>query len=209
MKLNALIVTAHPFTHSFNLALSAQAEQQLRQAGWHVEVSNLYQQGFSPIAGALDVGERHLLEGANLLQLQAEAVKQNRLADDILTEQAKLNSADLIILQFPIWWGTMPAMLKGWLERVFSYGYAYGEQYALEGKALMMSVTTGGARDDEERQYYDDKLQDLANETFGYMKMRCLPAFICHGPASSSQDERVAELKRFGDTLDTLIATLD
>ena len=209
MKSNALIVTAHPYSHSFNLAMSTLAEQTLVQSNWTVETSNLYQQGFSPVTGTHDFVDLVASAGANLLQLQAKAFGKDRFAEDIVSEQAKINRADLIILQFPIWWGSMPAMLKGWLERVLTYGYAYGEQFALENKPVMMAVTTGGARDEAELTYYRDKMKALSDDIFGYMKMDCQPSFICHGPAASTQAHRLAELDRYKDNLNTLLAALD
>ena len=211
MNTNVLIVTAHPHLQSFNHALSETATQVFEQANLSVVRHNLYQENFNAAAGAADfkvplnteLGE---LKHTNLLQLQHQAGNQKLLSDDIVAEQGKLNRADLILLQFPIWWGSMPALLKGWLERVFTYGYAYGEQFSLAGKPVMMSVTTGGAWDASEEKYYQDKIQTLAEETFGYMKMRCLPPFICHGPANGSQGSRAAELERYRDSLKSLIA---
>ena len=48
------------------------------------------------------------------------------LTDDAKTEIEKLLWADTLILQFPLWWFSMPAILKGWVDRVFAYGFAYG-----------------------------------------------------------------------------------
>ncbi len=45
---------------------------------------------------------------------------------DIDAEQRKLVAADAVIFQFPLWWLGMPAILKGWIDRVFAYGLAYG-----------------------------------------------------------------------------------
>jgi len=75
---------------------------------------------------------------------------------DVAAEQDKLRRADLVIFQFPMWWFSMPAIMKGWFERVYAYGFAYGvgehsekrwgERYgegALKGKRAMLVVTTG------------------------------------------------------------------
>lgn len=76
---------------------------------------------------------------------------------DITREQDKLRWADAVILQFPLWWFSMPAILKGWVERVYAYGFAYGvgehsdihwgDRYGegtLVDKRAMLVVTTGG-----------------------------------------------------------------
>lgn len=73
-------------------------------------------------------------------------------------EQHKLLAADAVVFQFPLWWFGFPAILKGWVDRVFAYGFAYGyrgagNRYrygdgALAGKRAMLSVTVGGPAED-------------------------------------------------------------
>ena len=73
-------------------------------------------------------------------------------------EQAKLRQADAIVFQFPIWWFSFPAILKGWVDRVFAYGLAYGYKDAgnqhrygeggFAGKRALLSVTVGGPLED-------------------------------------------------------------
>ena len=63
--------------------------------------------------------------------------------------QEKLKAADLVILQFPLWWFGLPAMLKGWVDRVMTMGFAYGagrryDQGGLKGRRAMLALTTGG-----------------------------------------------------------------
>ena len=55
----------------------------------------------------------------------SKALDENRLAEDIKEEQDKLRSADLLILQFPLYWMGFPAILKGWIDRIFSHGFAF------------------------------------------------------------------------------------
>jgi NAD(P)H dehydrogenase (quinone) len=75
----------------------------------------------------------------------------------VAREQEKLLWADAVILQFPLWWYSMPAILKGWVDRVYAYGFAYGvgehsdmrwgDRYGegtLAGKRAMLIVTAGG-----------------------------------------------------------------
>jgi len=86
-----------------------------------------------------------------------EAYANGRQSEDIAAEQDKLRWADTVILQFPLWWFSMPAILKGWVDRVYAYGFAYGvgehldrhwgDRYgegAMAGKRAMLVVTTGG-----------------------------------------------------------------
>lgn len=65
---------------------------------------------------------------------------------DIPAEHAVIEQADLVILQHPMRWYSMPALMKEWIDRVFSYGWAYGEGgIALQGKTIMWAVTAGGS----------------------------------------------------------------
>lgn len=62
---------------------------------------------------------------------------------DVEAEKAAILSADLIVWQFPIFWYSVPALLKKWLEDVFQYGFAYGSTAVLGGKKLLLSCTAG------------------------------------------------------------------
>ena len=86
-----------------------------------------------------------------------KSLETDALTEDVKAEIAKLLWADTLILQFPLWWFAMPAILKGWVDRVFAYGFAYGvgehsdkrwgDRYGegtLMGKRAMLIVTAGG-----------------------------------------------------------------
>lgn len=64
---------------------------------------------------------------------------------DVPREQQALLAADVIVLQFPFYWYSIPALLKKWLDDVFAYNFAYGSQGdKLKGKHFILSVTIGG-----------------------------------------------------------------
>ena len=64
---------------------------------------------------------------------------------DVATEQAALLAAQVIVLQFPLYWYSVPALLKKWLDEVFTFNFAYGPQGdKLKGKALQLSFTVSG-----------------------------------------------------------------
>nr|WP_086939699.1 NAD(P)H-dependent oxidoreductase [Thaumasiovibrio occultus] len=63
---------------------------------------------------------------------------------DIATEQQRLLAADLIVVQFPLYWSTFPSVMKEWIDQVFTYGFAFGpEGSQLKGKKLLFSITAG------------------------------------------------------------------
>ena len=68
---------------------------------------------------------------------------------DVKKEQEKLVKADYIILQFPMFWYNAPALMRQWFESVLEHGFAYGSKgKALEGKKLILSITTGSPTED-------------------------------------------------------------
>lgn len=146
---NILIVVAHPAPGSFNHALAGAMAKGLGKAGHQVTVSDLAAEGFRA-----DIGRHDMLDMADPDQFhiqaeQAHAARHNGFAADIAREQARVAEADNLILQFPLWWGGAPALMKGWIDRVLSYGFAYvdGRRFdtgLFRGRRAMISVTTGG-----------------------------------------------------------------
>ena len=147
--MNIFIVLAHPERNSFNGALFDTAVRTFTEAGHTVEVSDLYRMNFNPVS------DRHnflTVKDPAYLKLQVEethASENHGFAPDIELELAKIESCDLIIFQFPLWWFGMPAILKGWVDRVFAMGRVYGYGHIYEtgrfrGKRALLSMTTGG-----------------------------------------------------------------
>lgn len=152
-----LLVFAHPEPRSLNGALRDVALQELAAQGHEVKISDLYAMSWK---SEVDRGDfPSLAADARLVPISAskKAFEGNTLTEDVKAEIEKLFWADALILQFPLWWFTMPAILKGWVDRVFAYGFAYGvgehsdqrwgERYGegtLAGKRAMLIVTAGG-----------------------------------------------------------------
>jgi len=146
---NVLIVVAHPEPTSFNHALANAAAAALRDAGHDVTIADLAAEGFRADVGPHDVQARAEESRFHVQAEQAHAAQHRCYADDIARQQALVAAADNIILQFPVWWGGPPALLKGWIDRVLSYGFAYvdGARFdtgLFKGRRAMISVTTGG-----------------------------------------------------------------
>jgi NAD(P)H dehydrogenase (quinone) len=151
--MKALIVYAHPEPKSFNGAMKDLSVETLRGRGDEVEVTDLYATRFNAVVAADDFhGERADPEFLSIAAEQTRACERGTLASDIVTEQKKLARAEILILQFPIWWFGMPAILKGWADRVLARGFAYvaGRKYdtgMLRGKTAMIAATTGTSAD--------------------------------------------------------------
>jgi len=97
-------------------------------------------------------------------------------------EQKALLKVDRIIFQYPIYWYNMPPILKQWFDQVLTYGFSYGENsYNLEGKEMMVSVTTGGAEEGYEGGILDSKILFPLEGTAGFCKMKYLKPTVLHG----------------------------
>lgn len=150
--MNVLIVMAHPEARSFNGALRDTAMSALSQAGHAVRQSDLYAMAFEAVCSPRDFSTLPESECFNVQAAQRAAVAAGTQRADIVAEQEKLAWADLVILIFPIWWFGMPAILKGWIDRVFALGVAYGggrwfDRGVYRGKRALVSLTTGGRSD--------------------------------------------------------------
>lgn len=146
--MHALIVLSHPEPRSFNAALKDVAVASLRRLGHSVEVSDIYAEGFNPAEGPSHYHERVDPDRFAALAEQRHAHETDALPADVGREIARLERADLLILQFPLWWHAQPAMLKGWLDRVFISGGLYTSEMRYDrgyfrGKRAIVSVTTG------------------------------------------------------------------
>ena len=128
-----LIVYSHPNPLSFNHAILETLTGALKAQGDEVVVRDLYALKFDPVLKAADF----------------EAIQQGSVTGDVKVEQDHIRWADVITFIFPVWWASMPAITKGYIDRVFSHGFAYsysanGPQGLLGGKKVMV-ITTQGA----------------------------------------------------------------
>jgi NAD(P)H dehydrogenase (quinone) len=204
--MNALIVYAHPEPASFNAALKGAAVEAIVAAGHQVEVSDLYGEGFNPVAGRHDFTTvsdpaRFHYQGEQML-----AAQQDGFSGEIKREHARLNRADLIILQFPLWWGAPPAILKGWFERVLAYGFAYADGRRFDkglfrGRGGLMCVTTGGtpARFSTAGEYgeIDQVLWPVRRLTLEYLGLDVGEPFICYGAPRVDDETRALYLRQW------------
>ncbi len=148
--MNVLIVYAHEEPRSFNAALKNHAVSVLTDAGHSVEVSDLYAMDFDPVGGKRDFTELSNSEFFKYGKEQANASKNSTFAAEVVAEQEKLLACDLLIFQFPLWWFGLPAILKGWVDRVFAAGLIYDHTRlysngVFRGKRALLSTTTSGS----------------------------------------------------------------
>jgi len=155
--MNVLVVYAHPEPRSLSGALKDLAVAHLTAAGHDVRVSDLYAMQWKASADGGDFPDRPIGERLVYVRDSGRAFKAGTQSADVAAEQEKLLWADAVIFQFPMWWFAMPAIMKGWVDRVFAFGFAYGvgvhegerwgDRYGdgtLAGKRAMLAMTIGG-----------------------------------------------------------------
>lgn len=213
--MNVLILYAHPEPASFCAALKEAAADVITAAGHDVTLSDLYAEGFNPVAGRHDFQHAEDSARFHYQTEQRAAHDAGTFAADIAREQARFAAADLVICIFPLWWSGVPAIVKGWFDRVLAYGFAYvdGARFAtgfFPRKRGLVCVTTGGTpeRFSDTGVYgpIDTILAPVNRYVFGYLGMAALPPFIAYAAPRVSAGERDAYLKawraRMRDALD-------
>jgi len=152
--MNIFIVYCHPEPKSLNGTLKDLAVKTLKENGHQIKISDLYGMKFKATLDRDDFLQMENPERLMPVIEQFNASKTNSFARDIKEEMEKLGWADLIIFQFPIWYETMPALLKAWFERVLAHGFAHNmlegkiiQHGFLKGKKAMLSFTAGSAKE--------------------------------------------------------------
>lgn len=209
--MNILIVHAHPEPRSFNSALKDCALNTFTGQGHSVQVSDLYAMGFKAIA---DRNDFTALADPGYLKYQAEelnAYNHQLFTEDLKAEMQKLEWADLVIFNFPLWWFSLPAILKGWVDRVFAMGFAYGggkgvyDTGVFKGKRGMLCITTGGpevAYGPTGRNGDPEKILFHINHGMLYfVGMDVLPPFMIYSPVRLTEEQRKKELERYREYL--------
>jgi NAD(P)H dehydrogenase (quinone) len=192
--MNVLIVYAHPDNvNSFNAALKNVAEGSLSAEGHRVEVSDLYRMNFKAVGDLSDQPQ------------------PGQFAPDIKAEMEKFEKADLVIFNFPLWWFSVPAILKGWVDRVFASGFAYGhnkgmyERGPFKGKKALLTFTTGSPEDsygeNERHGKIEDMLFHIHHGMFSFVGMQVLDPFIAFSPGRVTEEERKKYLEDYSRRL--------
>lgn len=202
--MHILILYAHPEPTSFCGALRDIAVETIQAAGHTVTVSDLYAEGFNPVAGRHDFASTADGHRFHYQSEQAHAVAIDGFAPDLAREQQRFRDADLIIAIFPLWWSGVPAIVKGWFDRVLAFGFAYvdGARFAtglFPNKRGLIAVTTGGTpeRFSESGVYgpIETVLAPVQKYVFGYLGMQTLPPFVAYAAPRVDQAQRQAYLK--------------
>ncbi|MGZ8177445.1 NAD(P)H-dependent oxidoreductase [Williamsia sp. SKLECPSW1] len=204
---------AHPVTPSFNATLRDAVIDRLTDRSWAIDLDDLHAIGWDPVLAMRDIADA---PGNTLSERQRAATINGSLLDDVTDQQARLLRADLIIVQFPLWWYGMPAILKGWFDRVYTNGFAFGirddaghvRKYGdgnLSGRRLLPVVTAGdresALRDRGISGDIDDILWPLLHGTAHYTGMAPLRTHLIADTSTVTDSRMENEVARLTDRL--------
>jgi NAD(P)H dehydrogenase (quinone) len=206
--MNVLYVYAHQEPKSFNSSMKDTALEAFEKRGDSVKVSDLYAMNFDPVLDENDFKNRKYTDVFNPFLEQLHANKTDSFAPDIKAEMDKINWADMLIFQFPLYFTGFPAIMKGWIDRVFSPGFAFNpltqsayETGLLKGKKAML-VTTAGA----DKDWYSkggihgdihELLKSITHCTLEFTGLEVLPTHVVYGASNLSEDDAKKELGKY------------
>ena len=179
--MNHLIIYAHPSQDSFSRKL-VDGIKEYSETLNTVVVRDLYAMNFNPV-----------LTKDELIEL-----KNGKIAEDVDKEQEYIEDADVISIVYPLWWASFPAILKGYIDRVLSYGFAYqsgkkGIEGLLSGRGVVMHTSMGNSIDDEEEGSLLSNLTALqGHEVFGFCNMDVMQHFFYPEIITATEEEKNA-----------------
>lgn len=152
--MNHLVVYAHPNPKSFCKGILDTVVRASEEKGAGLRVRDLYQIGFDAILKADDL----------------MGYKSGKVPSDIAEEQEHIRWADVITFVYPVWWAQFPAILKGYVDRVFSYGFAYEYVHGvlnglLTGKKALLFCTLGISSEEYEASGMNNSMKQTADES--------------------------------------------
>lgn len=155
------VVYCHPDKNSFTHAVKESFVRGLADGGHTYVISDLYDMKFNPVFSESEY------------KREAFYLTEPPVPSDVIDEQYKINNADAIVFIYPVFWTECPALLTGWFQRVWTYGFAYGERTMKKLKKALFLVTMGGNKSDPIRQeqikamqtvMLGDRISDRAEE---------------------------------------------
>ncbi|WP_424355870.1 NAD(P)H-dependent oxidoreductase [Methanobacterium sp. MBAC-LM] len=213
--MNVLIIFAHPEPNSLNGVMKDLTAKTLRDNGHEVKISDLYGMRFKAVLDENDFSQRQNSEQFNPMMEQVNAVGTGSLSQDIKDEVEKIKWADMLIFQFPVWWTSPPAILKGWFDRVFLPGVVHniaeGKMYdtgLLRGKKAMLSFTTGAPKEVYSSEGPHGDLNDIfkfiTHNILEVTGLEVIPSIGIYGPAMTSKEHVKEELEKFKERINSL-----
>jgi len=207
------VVYWHPEPRSFNAAMFQTACGTLTAAGHEVRTSNLHEMRFDPVSSRKNFTT---VKDPNYLKPQIEemnATEMNGFSEEIESEIRKIEWCELMIWQFPLWWFGLPAVLKGWVDRVLAMGRTYGggriyQSGVFCGKRALLSLTTGGPEDAYRKGGFNGDitaiLRPIQRGMLQFVGFDVLEPQIVYGPVRLTDEQRKQQLAAYAVRLQQL-----
>jgi NAD(P)H dehydrogenase (quinone) len=186
-----LVVFAHPYSKSFGKGIVETIEAEALKNGSETRVRDLYEIGFDPV-----------LKGSDLINLRS-----GNYAEDIKAEQEHIKWADIITLVYPVWWAGLPAMLKGYVDRVFANGFAFangenGPVGLLGDKKAILFSTTGFPSDLYDQIGMHKSMKQTSDEAiFGFCGIEVIKHVFFGAIPFSTEDDRQKYLSEVAEVV--------
>ena len=203
MSKTVLVISAQPEPTSLTQSLARVSRKSLEASGHKVLVSDLYAMHWKAVFDAEDFPHRAESHRLSFGTESAHAYATNQQAVDVTTEQQKVLAADAVIFHFPLWWYGMPAIMKGWIDRVWAAGlahqyknagntYRYGEG-AFKGKRAVLAVSAGGPETDYGPRGINGPIEQLlfpvTHGSLHFPGFDVLPTFTVYGAGRMEASE--------------------
>ncbi|CCK70363.1 NAD(P)H-dependent oxidoreductase KNAG_0E00950 [Huiozyma naganishii CBS 8797] len=213
--MKVFVVFAHPDIRSYNGSLLKVMTSHLTSQGHEVKVSDLYKEKFKTNVDEDDFLNFEKGSRLKIIDASMDAAAENALTDDVKKAQENLLWADFIIFQFPLWWYSVPAILKGWFDRVFSGGFAYGipnddgmGDGILRGKKAMLLTTVGVRGEPYGPRGINGPMTDLlfpiTHGTLFFVGLTVYPSFCIYHVDHATQETFERDSIKLMDTLDNI-----
>lgn len=189
--MHALVVVSHPVKDSFTHAIAAELTRGVTDSGRQhsFEIADLAAEGFDPRQTAKDLEVFH---------------RQATLPHDIAAEQARIDKADALVLVFPVYWWSFPALLKGWIDRVFTIDWAYGGKTSEQLAKLTVHLIGIGDSDSgtyTRHGYFDAIKTQIDHGIFDYCGIQVARSEIFHTSESDFPEGYLARAREIGQSL--------
>jgi len=152
---NIYLVWAHPRENSLTAQIAKTIRSESAEQGIKVTELDLYRRGFNPVLQQMDEPDWQN--------------PQKRYSPEVHEYFAQMDGHDTAVIVFPVWWYSFPAMLKGYLDRVWNYGLAYGEGARLPFKKVRMVALVGGSEDKFIQYGWQKNMSDYLKSAMGYL----------------------------------------
>lgn len=208
--MRTFVVYWHPEPKSFNAAMFRTACETLAAEDHEVRSSNLHAMRFDPVSSRNNFTT---VKDPGYLKLQLEemhATETNGFAPEIESEIGNIEWCDLMIWQFPLWWFGLPAVLKGWVDRVFAMGRTYGgdriyDTGVFRGKRAMLSLTTGGPEESYHKGAFNGDisaiLRPIHRGMLQFVGFDVLAPQVVYGPVHLTPEQRKQQLADYAARL--------